>query len=146
MAQDMDVDGTWQAPDPAWELVDDGPAGRYYRTPAGLIVIAPTLKSVETGDLALSGLKLLRRFADEAGKPIRVAILMDRIRDQTPEARRVWSQEISPDWYAKAALVAESMLGRAITSFYLGLARPPVPTKVFATLALAFAWLEHDDA
>ena len=52
----------------------------------------------------------------------------------------MWKDEIDPDLVAGLALVAESMLGRAIVSFFIGLTRPRVPTVMVATVEDAVEW------
>ena len=49
---------------------------------------------------------------------------------QEPEARRAYT-EIDPNLLYGEALVVENAVSRALGSFFVGLTRPKVPTKLF---------------
>jgi hypothetical protein len=67
-------------------------------------------------------------------------VVVDRVKDQDPRARRIWTDEVDSDLVCGLALVGSTMLGRAIASFFIGLARPRVPTVMVATVEQAVAW------
>jgi hypothetical protein len=60
---------------------------------------------------------------------------------QDAEARRAY-QGIDTDLCFGAGLVVENALSRAFGSFFIGLTRPSVPTRLFDTLGNAFEWLK----
>ena len=59
---------------------------------------------------------------------------------QDKEARRVYQSEPEPALMLGSALVGGSLLSRAMGSFFLGLSRPKIPVKMFATLDEAMVW------
>ena len=67
-------------------------------------------------------------------------IFFDRMTSQDKDARKVY--ERMDDVLTGTAMVGGSALTRAMISFFLGIARPRVPIKLFAEFGDAVAWLE----
>lgn len=84
--------------------------------------------------------------ATEAMSPVRPAlslVQLARVRSVTRGARTFFAS--SPENMAvasKVAMVGASPIARVIGNFFLGLNRPPVPVRLFATDAEAIAWLK----
>jgi hypothetical protein len=53
---------------------------------------------------------------------------------------------MDPQVFFAAALVVANPLARAIGSFFLGLTRPGVPTKLFDSIDAALAWVDTQRA
>ena len=71
-------------------------------------------------------------------------IVFDRMVSQDKDARRVYSTEADLTLFGAAALVSRSLLARAMVSFFMGLSRPRMPTRMFADIPGAIAWAhEH---
>jgi hypothetical protein len=66
---------------------------------------------------------------------------MANMLSQDAEARRAY-QEIDTDLFYGGGLVVENGLSRALGSFFLGLSRPHVPTRLFDTVDKAIEWLK----
>jgi hypothetical protein len=47
---------------------------------------------------------------------------------------------MQPNLFFAVALIVTNPLARAIGSFFLGLTRPPVPTKLFESVDAATSW------
>jgi hypothetical protein len=68
-------------------------------------------------------------------------IFFDYMVSQDRAARKIYVDDSSSPWALGIALVGGTMLGRAMGSFFLGLARTMIPLKFFPTLAEARTWL-----
>jgi hypothetical protein len=76
-------------------------------------------------------------------RPCRSLVQLARVRSVTRGARTFFAS--SPENMAvasKVAMVGASPIARVIGNFFLGLNRPPVPVRLFATDAEAIAWLK----
>lgn len=85
-----------------------------------------------------TGQVLERIFRAHDGK-LSVVVLLDQLAGQDSGARRIHSQT-PPTLCRGVALVANSMLGRAIGSFFLGLAKSETPTCMCGSIAEARTW------
>ncbi len=123
-----------------WEVAVQLPHGRIYRIQPGIVAGLPDQGVVETPDLSKLVYEGYTQCADEAGHPIAIVVLVDRLGSQTPEVREYWQQVMKPDVLCCAALVSSSFFARAISSFFIGLRKPIVPTRMFKTLDDALEW------
>jgi hypothetical protein len=115
-------------------------AGAYYEVAPDVILAQPREDYVQNEDGARASLLELHRIARERGRKIVSVVLLDRVRGQDAGARRIWKEELDVSLVAGLALVGSSLIGRAIASFFIGLARPTVPTVMVASLDEAVAW------
>jgi hypothetical protein len=81
-------------------------------------------------------------YATRVGRPCAVVVLLGALTSQDADARRIYAELMQAGGFYAASLVVTSALSRAIGSFFLGLARPPVPTRMFADFDKAIAWAE----
>jgi hypothetical protein len=77
------------------------------------------------------------------GRRYRIIIDLTRIRSMNRESRAVYGGRRGAQAYSAIAILASSQLGRAIGNFFLGLNKPPVPTRLFSSLGEARAWLQQ---
>lgn len=73
--------------------------------------------------------------------PTPVLVDLRRIRSVSREARKVFTASRVP---SRIALYVESSLSRTIANFFIGVAKPDVPTRVFTDLGDAEGWLLDD--
>lgn len=127
-----------------WRKVADSGAGGYFEIESGVLAAVPLSAYRQTEDAARRSLRLLdalaREHLDRHGRKLALIIIVDRVATQDAGARRVWSREADARLYGAFALVCRSLLARAIGSFYMGLHRPSVPTRMFGELAGALEW------
>jgi len=115
-------------------------AGGYYEVAPDVLIAYPREHYIQDESDARASLTEMYRIARDRGRCVVTVVLVDRVKNQDSDARRVWKDEIDSDLIAGLALVAESMLGRAIVSFFIGLTRPRVPTVMVATVEDAVEW------
>ena len=121
----------------------DLPHGFIYSIAPGVVAGLPDEGVVETPELSRLVYEGYQRCAEEAGHPIAIVVLVDRLGSQTPEVREYWQEVMRPDVLGCCALVSSSFFARAISSFFIGLRKPRVPTRSFATLDQAVAWAKR---
>lgn len=124
-------------------------AGSYVRIAPQVLVAVPNPGYIQTASGAAASLAELDRIARENNARQAVIIVVDRVASQDAASRRVWSANRPNETRCAQALVCSSRLARAIGSFFLGLNRGPVPTRMFETIDEAVSWctsiVESDD-
>jgi hypothetical protein len=81
------------------------------------------------------------KYFRDRGKKGGIIIFFDRMKSQDREARTVYAD--MDRVLTATALVGGSMLGRAMASFLMGIARPKVPIKLFPTFEAALEWVRE---
>jgi len=125
-----------------WEVAHALPHGMLYWIRPGIVAAVPDDGVVETPDLSAKVYAGYTRCAEERGHPIAIVVLVDQLGNQTPEVRAYWQKAMKTDVLACAALVSTSFFARAISSFFIGIRKPAVPTQVFGSLEQAVEWAE----
>jgi hypothetical protein len=116
-------------------------AGGYYALAPDVLLAIPKEGYEQTEEGARASLHEMDRIARERGRAQALFVIVDRVRSQDAGSRRVWQQEMDPRSISALVLVAQSLLARAIGSFFIGLRRPRVPTKMVATVEDGLAWV-----
>ncbi len=106
-----------------------------------ILIIVPEAGTMDTARDAREMVAHLYDYARSLGRPCGSVVIMANMLSQEPEARRAY-QEIDPTLYYGAGLVVENALSRALGSFFVGLSRPAVPTRLFETVENAIEWLK----
>jgi hypothetical protein len=122
------------------ESIGGTAAGRYVRLSPDVIVAVPRPGYSQSGGDSARSLDELDRLARQGGRKVAIIVLVDRVVSQDPRSRRVWSVRRDNESRCAQALVCGNVLARAIGSFFLGLNRGAVPTRMLATLDEAHRW------
>ena len=122
-----------------WRQLAVLPSAAIYGVEPGVLVVAPKPGVHDSEDKADYHRQRLESLIREIGSSQTVIVLIDNIGHQDKGARRTWANA-NPQAIHAVALVCSSTLARAIGSFYLGIARPAMPTKLFATFDQAREW------
>ncbi len=80
-------------------------------------------------------------YARSLGKPCGSVVIMSNMLSQDAEARRAYTT-LDPALIYGGALVVGNPLSRALGSFFVGLNRPRVPTKLFDSVENGVQWLK----
>lgn len=110
-------------------------------TEQDILLIVPLEGTMDNAKDAQENVAFFYDYAHKLGKPIGCAVIMSNMLSQEAEARRAYA-EIDPKLVYGGALVVESALSRALGSFFVGLSRPMVPTKLFSSIDGAIDWLK----
>lgn len=125
---------------PEWKPVGSVANTRYFSLEDVLMVV-PNQGSKDDASTARINLEFQSRFAREAGRKVGLLVLLGRLSSQDSEARHIYAEHMDPGLFAAAALVVSNPISRAIGSFFLGLARPKMPTRIFESVDHALQWL-----
>lgn len=124
-----------------WTLIGDTTNSRFFEVKPGVLCAVPRSGAVD--DVKTS--KENRAFQEAYFRRIErsgvVIVLMDGFVSQDNEARNVY-QNVEEPLVRGIALVASSLLGRAIMSFSIGLRRLKVAVKPFGSVEDALAWAD----
>lgn len=124
-----------------WPKVGGTNAGGYYEVERDILVAVPTPGYVQTTQGARASLGEMNRIARERGRRLGLIVLVDRVRSQDGASRRIWQREMDPSLICGLGLVGGTLLGRAIGSFFVGIYRPAVETKLVDDFASALEWI-----
>ena len=105
-----------------------------------ILIIVPREGTMDTGKDAHENVSYYHEYARSSGKPCGSVVIMSNMLAQEPEARRAYT-EIDPNLVYAGGLVVENALSRALGSFFVGLTRPKVPTKLFESVESAIEWV-----
>ncbi|GMU58964.1 MAG: hypothetical protein AMXMBFR34_07270 [Myxococcaceae bacterium] len=106
-----------------------------------ILLVAPFPGTKDDGPSARENLSFQTDWAVKAGRRCGVVVMISSLTSQDGDARRIYAEGMSPDLFFGAALVVGNPLARAIASFFMGLSRPRIDTKLFDTIDGATAWL-----
>ena len=82
------------------------------------------------------------QYLQPRGQRAGVIVMMDQVTRQDGAARAVYHDQPNPAFQVCFALVGSTPFGRAVASIFIGLNPPRVPTRFFATLEEALAWVK----
>jgi hypothetical protein len=82
------------------------------------------------------------KYLQSRGQRAGVIVMMDRVARQDGAARAVYHVQPNPAFQVCFALVGSTPFGRAVASIFIGLNPPRVPTRFFATIEEALAWVK----
>lgn len=106
-----------------------------------ILLVVPREGTKDNSKDARENVAFYHAYARSLGKRCGSVVIMSNMLSQDAETRRAYA-EIDPRLLYGGALVVESALSRALGSFFVGLSRPVVPTKLFDTIENAFEWLK----
>ena len=106
-----------------------------------ILIIVPREGTMDNGKDARENVAYYEGYARSLGRPCSSLVIMSNMLSQDAEARRAYTG-IDPNLFYGGALVVESALSRALGSFFIGLTRPKVPTKLFDSVENAMDWLK----
>lgn len=106
-----------------------------------MLIIVPREGTMDNGKDARENVAYYHEYARSLGRPCSSVVIMSNMLSQDAEARRAYT-EIDPNLFYGGALVVESTLSRALGSFFIGLTRPKVPTRLFDSVENAIEWLK----
>ena len=105
------------------------------------MIIVPREGTLDNAKDARENVAFIHAYARALGKPCGSIVIMANMLSQDAEARRAYA-EIDPKLFYGGALVVENALSRALGSFFVGLSRPVVPTRLFDSIEKSIEWLQ----
>jgi hypothetical protein len=124
-----------------WKLLGRTHNTHYFLLADDVMIVLPDKGLKDDGASARVNIDYQTAYARLIGRPCCVIVVIDSLTSQDSEARRIYQAGMNPALFYAAALIVSHPLARAIGSFFLGLTRPPVPTRLFETVEDAAAWV-----
>ena len=106
-----------------------------------ILIVTPKPKSVDSPELAQINVDFQTAYARNLGEPCAVVVVMSNLLSQDAESRRIYTAGIGQPLFYGVALVVGNPLARAIGSFFMGLSKPEIDTKMFDSVEHAVDWL-----
>lgn len=106
-----------------------------------ILIIVPREGTKDNFKDACENVAYYHNYARSLGRPCGSVVVMSNMLSQDAEARRAYST-LDPALIYAGALVVGNALSRALGSFFVGLNRPKVPTKLFDTIENGLQWLK----
>ena len=113
----------------------------YYLLSDDILIVLPDKGLRDDGASARVNIDYQTAYARLVNKRCSVIVVIDSLSSQDSEARRIYAAGMQPTLFYAAALIVTNPLARAIGSFFLGLTRPAVPTKLFESVDAAAEWV-----
>ena len=106
-----------------------------------IMIVVPRKGTMDTLEDASENVAYYHSYARALGRPCGSVVIMSNMLSQDAEARRAYTT-LDPALIYGGALVVESALSRALGSFFIGLTRPRVPTRLFDSVESGVQWLK----
>src|SRR5512135_1686181 len=106
-----------------------------------ILTVIPRAGTMDNARDARENVAFFHSYARALGRSCACVVIMANMLSQEPEARRAY-QGIDTALFYGGGLVVENALSRALGSFFMGLSRPNVPTRLFDTVDNAVTWLK----
>jgi hypothetical protein len=106
-----------------------------------ILIIVPREGTIDNAKDAQENVTYFHSYARSLGRPCGSVVILANLLAQDAEARQAYRKWDTSLFFA-GALVGENALSRALGSFFLGLSRPNVPTRLFDTVEKAIGWLK----
>lgn len=124
-----------------WKLLGRTYNTHYYLLSDDVLIVLPDKGLRDDGASARVNIDYQTGYSRLLGRRCSVIVVLDSLAAQDSEARRIYAAGMQPSLFYAAALIVTNPLARAIGSFFLGLTRPAVPTKLFSSVEEATAWV-----
>lgn len=123
-----------------WTYVGESSNTKYYFISDCVLGALPNDGAVDTEQTARENVAFQMTHFRARGHAGVTVVFADALRSQDKGARRVYQTEPDARVMLGTALIGNTLLGRAIISFFLGISRPRIPVRLCASLEQAVAW------
>ena len=114
----------------------------FYEIEPHVLAVVPFDGTTDDARTAQESVTAQLQYLQSRGQRAGIIVLMDRVVQQDGGARAVYHTQPDPTFQVCFALVGSTPFGRAVASIFIGLNPPRVPTRFFATLQEALAWVK----
>lgn len=125
----------------AWSPIGRSGNADFYEVETGVLAVVPFDGSADTADTAAQSIQIQLEHLRTRGNRAGTVVFMDAVASQNSGAREVYRNAPDPTFQTCFALVGSTMFGRAVSSVFMGLHPPRVPTRMFGTFQEALAWI-----
>jgi hypothetical protein len=114
----------------------------FYEIEPHVLAVVPFDGTTDNATTAAESVAAQLQYLQPRGQRAGVIVMMDRLARQDGGARAVYHDQPNPAFQVCFALVGSTPFGRAVASIFIGLNPPRVPTRFFATMEEALAWVK----
>jgi hypothetical protein len=114
----------------------------FYEIEPHVLAVVPFDGTTDDATTAQESVAAQLQYLQSRGQRAGVIVMMDQVARQDGAARAVYHNEPNPAFQVCFALVGSTPFGRAVASIFIGLNPPRVPTRLFATIEEALAWVK----
>ncbi len=115
---------------------------RYFLSSDDVVIVLPDQGLKDDGASARVNIDFQTGYARLLGRRCAVVVVLDSLTSQDSEARRYLNAP-DPTFQICFALVGSTLFGRAVSSVFMGLHPPRVPTRMFGTFEEALTWIRQ---
>jgi hypothetical protein len=127
----------------AWSPIGRSRNAEFFEVEPGVLAVVPLDGSTDTADTAADSVRIQLSHLRTTGRRAGTIVFMDYVAAQSSGAREAYRTEPDPIFQTGFALVGSSMFGRAVSSVFMGLHPPRVPTRMFGTFEEALSWIRQ---
>jgi len=124
-----------------WTKIGQSSNAEFYELEPHILAVVPFDGAIDDMSTARESVRIQLEHLRKSGRRAGTIVFMDQVLEQASGARSVYRDEPDPAFQVCFALVGGTTFGRAVGSVFIGLHPPRVPTKMFATLEEAVAWI-----
>lgn len=130
----------------AWSPIGRSGNADFFEIEPGVLAVVPFDGSADTADTAAESIRIQIAHLRASGRRAGTVVFMDHVVAQDAGARDVYRNDPDPTLQTCFALVGGTMFGRAVSSVFMGLHPPRLPTRMFGTFQEALAWIRQTAA
>jgi hypothetical protein len=130
----------------AWTPIGRSANADFFEIEPGVLAVVPFDGALDTADTAAESVQIQLTHLRARGRRAGTIVFMDEVVSQNSGARDVYRTAPDPTLQTCFALVGGTMFGRAVSSVFIGLNPPRVPTRLFGTYEEALSWIRQNAA
>ena len=127
----------------AWTPIGRSSNADFFEIEPGVLAVVPFDGITDNAATAAESIRVQLEYLQPKGIRAGVVVFMDRVAQQDSGARAIYRDAPDPAFQACFALVGSTIFGRAVSSVFIGLHPPRVPTRMFGTLEEALGWIRE---
>lgn len=107
-----------------------------------LLVVLPEPGFKDTAEASQQTVAALRAYAQKLGRRCGLVVVVNNLLAQEPEARRIYSDQLTPDLFFCVTLVVSSPLARMIGNVGVRFTKMPIPFVLSDSVEVGLAWAD----
>ena len=128
----------------AWIPIGRSANADFFEVEPGVLAVVPFDGASDTADTAGVSIQIQLTHLRARGSRAGTIVFMDYVASQNSGARDIYRTAPDPTLQTCFALVGGTMFGRAVSSVFIGLNPPRVPTRLFGTFQEALSWIRQN--
>ena len=126
-----------------WAPIGRSVNADFFEVEPGVLAVVPFEGTTDSADTAAESVRIQLSHLRTHGRRAGTIVFMDPVASQNSGARDVYRTAPDPTFQTGFALVGSTMFGRAVSSVFIGLNPPRVPTRMFGTFEEALSWIRQ---